>query len=99
LQPAFRHELAEGSGFFRVPFQERFHIGDLVKHEPIARLHLQEMDRFENVGQAHVEVFLACLEDGSFQCVCGMTQNVSLLLFRRDPLPSQQRGAIAKCRR
>src|SRR5262249_20154966 len=65
LQPALRHELAKGGSFLRVAFQERFDVRDLIEHETVGGLGLEKAQCLENVGQAHLQVFLASLEDGS----------------------------------
>ncbi len=63
LQPPFGQEPAEIRLLGRVPLEERPDVGHLVEREPEAGLFSQEPHRLEDVRQAHVQVFLAGLED------------------------------------
>ena len=63
LQPPFGKVPPEVGLKGWITLKERPDIGHLVEREPVVGLFLQEPHRLHDVGQAHLEVFLAGLED------------------------------------
>ena len=59
-------ELAERGFLFRIAFQERLHVAGLIEHEAVVGMGFQQRERPQDVGQPHVEIFLAGLEDRPF---------------------------------
>ncbi len=64
LEPSLGDKFAERGGLLGIALQKRPDVGDLVQHKPVARLSLEEPQRFQNVRQSDVEVLFARLEDG-----------------------------------
>ena len=50
LESPLGDELPKRFRFSRIPFEKRLHVGCLVKHKPIIRILLEEMERLQDVG-------------------------------------------------
>ena len=61
-RPSARN-LRKSASWSGISLEKRLHVGHLVEHEPKVGLFLEQLHRLEDVGQAHLQVFLAGLED------------------------------------
>ena len=99
-QPAFVDELAKRGPFFRVTFQKRLHVADLIENKAVVGMGLQQPQRPQDIGQPHVEIFLAGLEYRPFPMrVRNVEENVLHCRRRSGRLGRLRDGTAHKRRR
>src|SRR6266516_4268222 len=64
FQPSFGDKPAECLYLLRITLEKRLDISDLIEREFVVRVHLQEAERLQNIGQTHLQIAFASLEHG-----------------------------------